>query len=368
MVDNSHPPPQILFIASTDGSHPGPSGYTRLTGEFPEARIIERTRSEPSTLIQRGLTRILTLKSASRWYRLSSARLEWDAIRNLRRFRGIVHLLWGDRDLGYLQRYIDRSCQRLVVTFHACPDTLPEIFRDTTVFRQLDAIVLLSDCQREFFLSNKVPADKLHTVHHGIDPSFFSPQQPRRQHSATRVVLAVGSYRRNFDRLASVAKRFSADPRYEFRVVLPPAYRERFSEYPHVTCLSRLTPEQLRSEYQNADCLLMTLDACTANNAIVEAMACGLPVVSEDVGGAREYIGDTGHLVPQRNIDALVDAIRDVCQAHDPDALRAKARHRAVSLSWSKVAATMRLLYSSLTNAPPPPRLIGPTIGSLDET
>jgi glycosyltransferase involved in cell wall biosynthesis len=284
---------------------------------------------------------------------LSSARLEWDAIRSLRRFRGIVHLLWGDRDLGYLHRYIDRSCQRLVVTFHACPDTLPDIFRDTTVFRHIDAIVLMSDCQREFFLSHEVPADTLHTVHHGIDSSFFSPQQPRRQRSATRVVLAVGSYRRNFDRLANVARGLSADPRYQFRIVLPPAYRERFSEYPRVTCLSRLTPEQLRSEYQNADCLLMTLDACTANNAMLEAMACGLPVVSEDVGGAREYIKDTGRLVPHRNIDALITAVHDVCQAHDPDTLRARARQRAVSLSWSKVAATMRLLYSSLTNVPP---------------
>jgi glycosyltransferase involved in cell wall biosynthesis len=297
------------------------------------------------------------LKSASRWYRLSSAQLEWDAIRTLRRFRGVIHLLWGDRDLGYLHRYIDRSCHRLVVSFHACPDTLPEIFRDTTVFRQLDAIVLMSECQREFFLSHKVPPDILHTVHYGIDTSFFSPQQSRRQHSPKRVVLAVGSYRRNFDRLASVAKTLSTNLHYNFRVVLPLAYRERFSEFRNVTCLSHLTPEQLRSEYQTADCLLMTLDACTANNAIVEAMACGLPVISEDVGGAREYIKDAGRLVPQGHIDALVDSIRNVCEAHDPETLRAQARQRAVSLSWSRVAARMRPLYSSLINAP---RLLDP--------
>jgi glycosyltransferase involved in cell wall biosynthesis len=352
MIYNSSLPPHLLFLVSTDGRHPGPSGYTRLTEQFPEARIIERTRSEPRTLVQRGLTRIFTLTSASRWYRLSSAQLEWHAVRTLRRFSGVVHLLWGDRDLGYIHRYIDPSRHRLVVSFHACPDTLPGIFRHTTVFRHLDAIVLMSDCQREFFLSHRVPAAFLHTIHHGVDTTFFSPQQSTSHRSPERVVLAVGSYRRNFDRLASVAKRFSADSHYHFRVVLPPADRGRFSEFPNVVCLSQLTPEQLRSEYQTADCLLMTLDACTANNAILEAMACGLPVISEDVGGAREYIKDAGRLVPQGDIDALVDSIRNVSEAQDPHTLKAQARQRAVSLSWSRVAATMRPLYSSLINAP----------------
>lgn len=46
--------------------------------------------------------------------------------------------------------------------------------------------------------------------------------------------------------------------------------------------------------------------------SVIEAQACGLPVVATDVGGLREALcGDTGRLVPPDNADALADALRE---------------------------------------------------------
>jgi glycosyltransferase involved in cell wall biosynthesis len=70
-------------------------------------------------------------------------------------------------------------------------------------------------------------------------------------------------------------------------------------------------------------------------NAIVEAMASGLPVIATDVGGAREAIeeGRTGYVVPTHNPEALVEHVARLLT--DPD-LRSKmgraGRERAVHL------------------------------------
>lgn len=45
--------------------------------------------------------------------------------------------------------------------------------------------------------------------------------------------------------------------------------------------------------------------------SVIEAMACGRPVVTTDVPGCRDAVidGETGLVVPPRNVDALVDAL-----------------------------------------------------------
>jgi len=88
------------------------------------------------------------------------------------------------------------------------------------------------------------------------------------------------------------------------------------------------------------------------SNAILEAMAAGLPVVGCNVGGNPEAIvdGKTGRLVPSRNAAAFASAIAELLA--DPEKRKAMGeagRHRATErFSLDRMVGEMESLYGSL--------------------
>jgi len=96
----------------------------------------------------------------------------------------------------------------------------------------------------------------------------------------------------------------------------------------HVHLLGQLPPDDVRRRLQQADVFLLASLSEGISNAVLEAMACGLPVVTTDCGGMREAVADgvEGFVVPVRDPAAMAEALRKL--AADPE-LRAIMGQRA---------------------------------------
>ena len=116
------------------------------------------------------------------------------------------------------------------------------------------------------------------------------------------------------------------------------------------TCTAAFPTSQLLDLYRKSHLLLLPLNDCTANNAVLESMACGLPVFTTEVGSIRDYVDDScGRLVPLHDADCLVDAL--IQADEDRDLLRrmgAAARAKAEQFSWPRVAERMLDFYRQI--------------------
>ena len=110
-----------------------------------------------------------------------------------------------------------------------------------------------------------------------------------------------------------------------------------------------MSPVALRHVYQSADCLVNASQYEGMSNVVLEAMACGLPVIASRVAGNDELVreGETGFLFDLQEPASLINAFR---QLMSDRALRARlgaaARNRVTkNFSWSNVAKAYLALF-----------------------
>jgi glycosyltransferase involved in cell wall biosynthesis len=108
--------------------------------------------------------------------------------------------------------------------------------------------------------------------------------------------------------------------------------------------------EGLRAAYRSARIAVFPLMLATANNALLEAMSCGLPIVASDVGGVREYLGPEGGVTcAPYDADALAGAIVRLLRAPALAARVAAAnRRRALAFDYRRSAEQHLRIYDAV--------------------
>lgn len=113
--------------------------------------------------------------------------------------------------------------------------------------------------------------------------------------------------------------------------------------------------EALKAYYSAADVLMLASSREGWPNVLLEAMACGTPVVATRVNGTPEIVGapESGRLARERSVDGLADALAQLLDAY-PD--RDAVRRYAECFSWSETTRLQCELFAQLSGKPLPAR------------
>jgi glycosyltransferase involved in cell wall biosynthesis len=283
------------------------------------------------------------------WYKLSDLTAEIRALKKtVRNQTDIIHYLDGEHSPQYLPGVLGSirlKRVKLVGTFHQPAELLPSLVIKE-VIAKLDSITLVSPEQVAFF-EPLVPADRIRVILHGIDTDYFKPQT-KSADGKKFTCITVGHYLRDFRAIRETAIKMQGYRNLEFCVVT--AKPTGLEGMPNVTIHKNVTDARLLEIYQQANILFLPLMGATANNALLEGIACGLPVISTDLPSVRVYVpGEEAVLIKDNDPDALLAAI--VQLLHNPAQVARMghhARHRAEELSWRKIAPQYEALYSTL--------------------
>jgi len=337
----------VLMLSTSRAAHASRSGYSLLAEYIPGSEVLTAERRPPTDILGRVARFGLSRAAITSWYQLASASLEWRAWQRIRGgFEGVVHVLWADSDLGVLDYLVRPAKQALCCTFHSSPDDLRKLIRFPDRLLNLRRIVLMSSSQVQYFLDCGVSEECICVIPHGVDTAYFHPAA--RPETAKFTVLSVGSYKRNFPLLLEVCRRLKDNRDVEFRIVTAPSFHPLFENLPNVTCEANLTDEELLNAYQFASCYLMTAEDATANNALLESMSCGLPVIAEGVGGITEYTTrDCALITPPQKAEQIAEgilALQDCTRLREQ--MGGAARRRAIELDWKYIANLTRDMYA----------------------
>ena len=120
-----------------------------------------------------------------------------------------------------------------------------------------------------------------------------------------------------------------------------------------VTYLGKPSPEQLVQIYNAADALVAPSSYEGFGLTILEAMACGTPVITSNVTSLPEVAGNAAILVAPTDIEAIVAAIsRLQGDADYRQMLREKGLARSKQFTWVKTAErVVRVYQQALLNA-----------------
>jgi glycosyltransferase involved in cell wall biosynthesis len=144
----------------------------------------------------------------------------------------------------------------------------------------------------------------------------------------------------------------------EFHLLVPEAFRhlpgfDDLKDRPDVVWHQNLNDDDLRKLICSSYLVLLPMNDSGANTAVVEALACGTPIVTTDVGGIRDYGGDQFFPLIRNDDDAaMVDLVGQYLNNSTwrNEVSRASRQFALEELAWPIIAKRHLEAYTTLAS------------------
>jgi len=239
------------------------------------------------------------------------------------------------------------------------------VVMDYVASRDADRVIAISDhAYEQLTTSYRLDEDEVEMIPHGVDTDWFYPREE--QHPAVddgeTTLLYVGRLgaRKGLD-LALRALAEADDPDVEFLIAGTGRHEGSLRDLARelgiaeqVRFLGYVPDEELPVLYSSADVFVLPSRYEGFGLVVLEAMACGTPVIGADAGGIPTAIEDgrTGMTI-QRDVESFTQAL--VSSRNESNKWNEMAAHSDECTernSWQDVACSVEELYTRVTECP----------------
>lgn len=230
-------------------------------------------------------------------------------------------------------------------------------------------VVAVSQALKNALIDVGVPASKIHVLRNGVDLDTFCPQDRRRVRAQMRIegpaLLSVGQLveLKAHDLIIGALPDL---PGYTLLIVGDGPERSKLERLAkglkianRVRFLGPIPHERLAEIYSVADALVLASSREGWPNVLLEAMACGTPVIGSKVGGIPEIVNSpaAGVLISERTSAGIAAAVKHLFQ-NPPD--RAATRRYAEQFSWDATTDGQIRLFDDILARINAARLVAP--------
>ncbi len=248
------------------------------------------------------------------------------------------------------------------------PATLAELERHLPGARyRTERFIVVSDATRADLLEYlPVTPRRVHTVHEGLDPTFAEqgdPPLPRGVEAPYLLFVSTLEPRKN---VLGVLRAFELLHRWGYpgRLVLAgrwgwhtEALRGALESSPareRILHLDYVSRGELPALYRGADVLLFPSWLEGFGLPIIEAMACGTPVVTSGRSAMPEVAGPAAVYVDPTSPHGIASAVSALLEDEDHRRRLAElGRQRAAAFSWDRAAAATAQVLRQAAGLPP---------------
>ena len=174
-------------------------------------------------------------------------------------------------------------------------------------------ILVLSSFAKQTLINEGVSPSKIYSVNLGFDPSRFIPKiiYPNNHELPLRIVYSgIITKRKGVHLIASVAKSLQ---HLAIEWVFIGSKDDGFKcieNFQNIRYIPYLEHEELLKEFHNSDIFVLPSYLDSWGMVVVEAMACGLPVIVSENTGAKDAVTiDCGFVIPIDDQVALADKV-----------------------------------------------------------